>query len=275
VTLFDAARSIGGQFNMARKIPGKEEFDETLRYFGRQLELGGVTLRLGHRVDAQEIIAGQYDFVALATGVTPRIPAIRGIDHPQVLFYTDVLLRSAPVGERVAIVGAGGIGFDVAMFLSQTENSTSLDVAAFLESWGIDSTLEARGGLSRHSPALALSRRTISLLQRKAGKPGANLGRTTGWIHRLELKRRGVRMFDGVSYRHIDELGLHIERQGRPELLEVDNVVICAGQESLRELESPLRAAGIETHLLGGSLVAAELDAKRAIEEGSRLAAAL
>ena len=275
VTLFDAAGSIGGQFNMARRIPGKEEFDETLRYFGRQLELGGVVLRLGHSASADEIIAERYDAVALATGVRPRVPGIEGIDHPRVLFYTDVLLRGAPVGKRVAIVGAGGIGFDVAMFLSQAERSASLDIDVFLQSWGIDRTLAARGGLSPNPPTSAPSSRTISLLQRKVGKPGADLGRTTGWIHRLELKRRGVRMFDGVSYQRIDDRGLHIERAGRPEVLEVDNIVICAGQESLRDLEAPLRTAGVETHLLGGALVAAELDAKRAIEQGSLLAAAL
>jgi 2,4-dienoyl-CoA reductase (NADPH2) len=275
VTLFDSASALGGQFNMARRIPGKEEFDETLRYFAKQLELGGVILRLGARVEAGEIIAGHFDAVALATGVTPRVPAIEGITHPRVLFYTDVLLRSAPVGERVAIVGAGGIGFDVAMFLSQAEPSTSLDIDAFLASWGIDRTLAARGGLLQHALPQAKSRRTIWLLQRKAGRPGADLGRTTGWIHRMELKRRGVRMFDGVTYRRIDDQGLHIERNGRPELIEADNVVICAGQEPLRELEAPLKAAGVETHLLGGALVAAELDAKRAIEQGSRLAASL
>jgi 2,4-dienoyl-CoA reductase (NADPH2) len=275
VTLFDSASAIGGQFNMARRIPGKEEFDETLRYFAKQLELGGVILRLGARVEAGEIIAGHYDSVALATGVTPRVPAIEGINHRRVLLYTDVLLRSAPVGERVAIVGAGGIGFDVAMFLSQAEPSTSLDIDAFLASWGIDRTLAARGGLLQHALPQAKSRRTIWLLQRKVGRPGADLGRTTGWIHRMELKRRGVRMFDGVSYRRIDDQGLHIERNGRPELIEADNVVICAGQEPLRELEAPLRAAGVEIHLLGGALVAAELDAKRAIEQGSRLAASL
>jgi 2,4-dienoyl-CoA reductase (NADPH2) len=275
VTLFDAAPAIGGQFNMARRIPGKEEFDETLRYFAKQLALGGVILRLGVRVEAGDIIADRYDAVALATGVIPRVPQIEGIDHARVLFYTDVLLRSAPVGDRVAIVGAGGIGFDVAMFLSQAETSASLDVDAFLASWGIDTTLAARGGLLQHALPPAKSRRAISLLQRKAGRPGADLGRTTGWIHRMELKRRGVRMLDGIGYRRIDDRGLHIERNGRPELIEADNVVICAGQESLRELEAPLRAAGVETHLLGGALLAAELDAKRAIGEGCRLAASL
>ncbi|MGH8265520.1 MAG: FAD-dependent oxidoreductase [Steroidobacteraceae bacterium] len=275
VTLFDAAGAIGGQFNMARRIPGKEEFDETLRYFGQQLALAGVILRLGNRVDAGEIVAGRYDAVALATGVAPRVPLIEGIDHPKVLLYTDVLLRGVPVGERVAVVGAGGIGFDVAMFLSQAGGSTSLDIDAFLASWGIDRTLEARGGLIQHSAPHAASPRQITLLQRRVGKPGADLGKTTGWIHRTELKRRGVRMLDGVSYRRIDDAGLHIERNGSPELLTVDHVVICAGQEPARELEAPLRAAGVEAHLLGGALLAVELDAKRAIEQGSRLAAAL
>jgi len=275
VTLYDAATAIGGQFNMARRIPGKEEFNETLRYYRRQLELGGVDVRLGRRVEAAELLADHFDAVALATGVAPRVPEIRGIDHPSVLLYNDVLLRGVPVGRRVAIIGAGGIGFDVAMFLSQPQIATSLDVRAFLESWGIDRTLEARGGLLSASPAQVGSPREIALLQRRPGKPGADLGRTTGWIHRLELQRRGVRMLGGVTYRRIDDAGLHIERAGQPELLEVDHIVICAGQEPLRDLEAPLRAAGVATYLMGGALVAAELDAKRAIEEGSRLAAEL
>ena len=275
VTLYDAATAIGGQFNMARRIPGKEEFNETLRYYRRQLELGGVEVRLGRRVEAAELLADHFDAVVLATGVAPRVPEIRGIDHPSVLLYNDVLLRGVPVGRRVAIIGAGGIGFDVAMFLSQPQIATSLDVRAFLESWGIDRTLEARGGLLSASPAQVGSPREIALLQRRPGKPGADLGRTTGWIHRLELQRRGVRMLGGVTYRRIDDAGLHIERAGQPELLEVDHIVICAGQEPLRDLEAPLRAAGVATYLMGGALVAAELDAKRAIEEGSRLAAEL
>jgi 2,4-dienoyl-CoA reductase (NADPH2) len=275
VTIYEAAAAIGGQFNMARRIPGKEEFDETLRYFQRQLALHKVTLRLNHKVSGAELIEEGYAAVALATGVRPRVPDIEGISHPSVFLYTDVLLRSAPVGARVAIIGAGGIGFDVAMFLSQKEPATSLDIDAFLRSWGIDRTLQARGGLAQEGMQTVDSARAITLLQRKVGKPGADLGRTTGWIHRLELKRRGVRMYNGVHYRRIDDRGLHIERDGQEELLEVDNIVVCAGQESLRDLEAPLRAAGISTELLGGALLAAELDAKRAIEQGTRWAAAL
>ena len=275
VTLYEATFAIGGQFNMARRIPGKEEFDETLRYFQRQLAIHQVTVRLGHKVSDAEIIHEGYAAVALATGVRPRLPDIEGIRHPSVLLYTDVLLRSAPVGARVAIIGAGGIGFDVGMFLSQKEAATSLNVDAFLHSWGIDKTLRARGGLALEGLPTVDSARAITLLQRKAGKPGADLGRTTGWIHRLELKRRGVRMLNGVNYKRIDDRGLCIERDGQEELLEVDNIVICAGQESLRDLDAPLRAAGIATQLLGGALLAVELDAKRAIEEGTRWAAAL
>ena len=278
VVLFERAAEIGGQFNMAKRIPGKEEFHETLRYFGRQIELHGVDLRLDTHANADEL-AQRFDVVVLATGVTPRRPPIAGIEHPKVLSYVDVLLRGAPVGRKVALVGAGGIGFDVAEFLGHAEgDSPSLDIDAFLAEWGVDRSPAARGGLvPARAPRAdhAHGAREIYLLQRKVSKPGEGLGKTTGWIHRATLKRRGVHMFGGVTYERIDDAGLHITNGNESRVLAVDNVVICAGQEPLRELEAPLRERGIEVHLIGGADVAAELDAKRAIDQGARLAAAL
>ena len=275
VTLFESADRIGGQFNMAKVIPGKEEFHETLRYFRRELELAGVDIRLGRSATVADLAGGEFDEIALASGVLPRIPAIPGLDHPKVLSYVDVLLHRRPVGGSVAIVGAGGIGFDVAEFLSHdpAHASASLDIPAFMSEWGIDMQLGTRGGLL---PAAAMtSPRQIWLLQRKPTPPGRDLGKTTGWIHRLALKRRGVRMLAGVGYRAIDDRGLAIEQGGATRTLEVDHVVICAGQEPRRELVAGLEARGLRPHLIGGSRVATELDARRAIEEGARLAAAL
>ncbi len=275
VTLFESADRIGGQFNMAKVIPGKEEFHETLRYFRRELELTGVDTRLGRTATLADLAGGDFDEVVLASGVLPRIPSIPGLDHPKVLSYVDVLLHGRPVGASVAIVGAGGIGFDVAEFLSHdsAHAPASLDIPAFMSEWGIDMRLAARGGLL---PASAMtSPRQIWLLQRKPTPPGRDLGKTTGWVHRLSLKRRGVRMLAGVGYRAIDDRGLAIEQGGETRTLEVDHVVICAGQEPRRELVAGLEARGLRPHLIGGSRVAAELDARRAIEEGARLAAAL
>jgi 2,4-dienoyl-CoA reductase (NADPH2) len=275
VTLFESSDRIGGQFNMAKVIPGKEEFHESLRYFRRELELAGVSLHLGHAAGVAELADGGFDEIVLATGVLPRVPAIPGLDHPKVLSYVDVLLHGRQVGARVAIVGAGGIGFDVAEFLGHDAGhaSASLDIPAFMSEWGIDMQLTGRGGLAReasmHSP------REIWLLQRKPTPPGRELGKTTGWIHRLSLKRRGVRMLAGVSYRGIDDRGLAIEQGGEARILAVDHIVICAGQEPRRELAAGLEARGLRPHLIGGSRVAAELDARRAIDEGARLAAAL
>ncbi len=275
VVLFERAAEIGGQFNMAKRIPGKEEFAETLRYFGRQIELSGVELRLGTNATV-EVLAHGFDAVVLATGVTPRRPAIAGLDHPKVLSYVDVLLRGAPVGPRAALIGAGGIGFDVAEFLGHPEDiAPSLDVGAFLTEWGIDRRLVTRGGLAAALPPKETSPREIWLLQRKDSKPGDGLGKTTGWIHRTTLKRRGVHMLAGVTYERIDDGGLHITNGKDQRVLAVDNVVICAGQEPLRELQAPLQERGIEVHLIGGADVAAELDAKRAIDQGARVAAAL
>jgi len=277
VTLFEAADCIGGQFNMAKRIPGKEEFHETLRYFRRRLELTGVTLALSRRADQAALVAGGFEEVVLATGVQPRVPQIPGLGHAKVLSYVDVLLHGAPVGARVAIVGAGGIGFDVAEFLSHdpAHPSTSQDVAAFMREWGIDMAYAERGGLARAGALAPSPARTIWLLQRKPTPPGRDLGKTTGWVHRLALKRRGVRMLAGVSYERIDDAGLWIRQGEQRELLEVDHIVICAGQEPQRELVAGLDQAGLRAHLIGGSRIATELDAKRAIDEGSRLAAAL
>ena len=268
VTLFDAAEEIGGQFNMAKRIPGKEEFHETLRYFRRRLELANVTLALGRLVDAASLKAGGFDAVVLATGVLPRDPGIPGMDHPKTLSYIDVLLKGRPVGKRVAIVGAGGIGFDVAEFLVHVPPSPSLDPHRYMREWGVDELYRERGGLMR--PEVEAPARQVWLLQRTPSRPGRSLGRTTGWAHRASLKAHRVEMLGGVSYERIDAAGLHVTVHGEPRLLEVDNVVICAGQLSRRDLEAGL--AGLESHVIGGARLAGELDAKRAIEEGVRLA---
>ncbi|WGL56792.1 NADPH-dependent 2,4-dienoyl-CoA reductase [Kluyvera intermedia] len=270
VTLFDASAEIGGQFNIAKQIPGKEEFYETLRYYRRMIEVTGVALKLNHRVTADDLLS--FDETILATGITPRTPPIDGIDHPKVLTYLDVLRDKAPVGERVAIIGCGGIGFDTAMYLSQPGNPTSQNITEFCVEWGIDTSLQLAGGLRPEGPHLARSPRQIVMLQRKNSKPGEGLGKTTGWIHRTTLLSRGVKMIAGVSYQKIDEAGLHVEIGGEPQLLAVDNVIICAGQEPNRVLAEPLQAAGKAVHLIGGSDVAGELDARRAIAQGTTLA---
>lgn len=275
VTLFEAEAQIGGQFNLARRIPGKEEFAETLRYFRRQLELLGVEQRLGRRAEVGELVRGGFDDIILATGVLPRRPAIPGIEHPRVLGYIEAILGLRPLGARVAVIGAGGIGFDVCTLLTQDGPSSSLEVAAFWREWGIDPQLAARGGVAGVSPVPPAPARQVWLLQRKAGRPGAGLGKTTGWIHRSSLARRGVEMLGGVEYLGIDDAGLHLRVDGEVRLLAVDNVVLCAGQEPRRELLDGLRAAGQRVHLVGGAEIAAELDAKRAIAQGTRLAAGL
>ncbi|QXN64622.1 NADPH-dependent 2,4-dienoyl-CoA reductase [Serratia fonticola] len=273
VTLFDAAEQIGGQFNIAKQIPGKEEFHQTLRYFRRQLALNEVELKLGQQVQPQDL--ADFDEVILACGIVPRMPAIAGIEHARVMNYLDVLRDKKPVGQRVAIIGAGGIGFDVAEYLSQHGTSSSLDPAAFNREWGIDSQLEQRGGLSPQGPEVPASPRQIFLLQRKTSKVGEGLGKTTGWIHRTSLAVRGVKMLNSVSYQRIDDEGLHILRAEQESCLPVDTVVICAGQEPRRELQQPLLEMGKTVHLIGGADVAAELDARRAIDQGTRLAMAL
>ncbi|MGM0511422.1 MAG: FAD-dependent oxidoreductase [Pseudomonadota bacterium] len=273
VTLFDAAEQIGGQFNIAKQIPGKEEFHQTLRYFRRQLALNEVELKLGQQVQPQDL--ADFDEVILACGIVPRMPAIAGIEHAKVVNYLDVLRDKKPVGQRVAIIGAGGIGFDVAEYLSQHGTSSSLDPAAFNREWGIDSQLEQRGGLSAQGPEVPASPRQIFLLQRKTSKVGEGLGKTTGWIHRTSLALRGVKMLNSVSYQRIDDEGLHILRAEQESCLPVDTVVICAGQEPRRELQQPLLEMGKTVYLIGGADVAAELDARRAIDQGTRLAMAL
>ena len=277
VTLFDSASEIGGQFNIAKRIPGKEEFFETLRYFGRKLQTTGVDLRLNTRVTADDLLGKGYDEVILATGIAPRTPAIPGVDNLKVLSYLDVILGRKPVGKSVAVIGAGGIGFDVSEFLVHQGVATSLDRDAFWDEWGIDTQLQARGGVAGIKPHPHAPARQVFLLQRKATKVGDGLGKTTGWIHRTGLKNKQVQMLNSVEYLKIDDAGLHIRigAEGEEKLLPVDNVVICAGQDPLRELYDGLQAAGQSVHLIGGADVATELDAKRAIDQGSRLAAGL
>jgi 2,4-dienoyl-CoA reductase (NADPH2) len=280
VDLLEAAQEIGGQFNMAKRIPGKEEFHETLRYFGRRIETTGVRLALGRTVTAEDLAAGGYDEIVLATGVTPRDPRIEGEAEfratGKVISYVDLLLHGKAAGQRVAVIGAGGIGFDVGEFLVSGGHSTTLDTAAWLREWGVTDPSIARGGLGR--PEIAPAARQVYLLQRKAAPLGKNLGKTTGWIHRAQLKMKRVQMIGGANYERIDARGLHVsfgERRENPMLLEVDTIVLCAGQEPCRVLAEPLRARGANVHLIGGADVAAELDAKRAIEQGTRLGASL
>lgn len=273
VTLFDALAEIGGQFNIAKQIPGKEEFYETLRYYRRMIEVTGVTLKLNRFVTADDL--QPFDEAILACGIEPRKPSIEGIDHPKVLTYLEVLRDKTPVGKRVAIIGCGGIGFDTAMYLSQPGDPSSQSIAEFCVEWGIDTSLQQPGGLRPEGPHLSRSPRQIVMLQRKASKPGQGLGKTTGWIHRATLLSRGVKMIPAVSYQKIDDDGLHVLINGEPQLLNVDHVVICAGQEPRRELAAPLRASGKTVHLIGGCDVAMELDARRAIAQGTKLALAI
>ena len=272
VELFDAGSQIGGQFNIAKTVPGKEEFYETLRYFGKQIELTGVKLNLNTRVTAEELKAAGFDEVVLATGIVPRTPPVPGIDHPKVMSYLDVLRDRKPVGKKVAIIGAGGIGFDVAEFLTHEGESASLNTAKFNQEWGIDTSYATAGGLK--APEVEMPQREIFLLQRKQKKL-TGPGKTTGWIHRAGLEARDVKLMPGVSYDLIDDQGLHIIINGEAKVLDVDNIVICAGQESERGLFNELQDSGLSVHLIGGADVAAELDARRAIDQGVRLAAKL
>ncbi len=269
VTLFDSASEIGGQFNIAKQIPGKEEFYETIRYFNRQLELHKVTIQLNKTVTENDL--KDFDEVIVASGITPRKPPIPGIEHPMVLSYIDVLKHKKEVGKRVAIIGAGGIGFDTAEYLTHSGPSTSQDIQAFLREWGIDPTNEVRSGIEGIKAHPEPSPREVYLLQRKETKIGEGLGKTTGWVHRISLKNKAVKMLNSVQYDKIDDAGLHVTIKGQSQLLAVDNVVICAGQVCKNELVEPLQKMGKSVHVIGGAFMAGELDAKRAIEQGYRL----
>ncbi|AUC07694.1 NADPH-dependent 2,4-dienoyl-CoA reductase [Acinetobacter lwoffii] len=274
VTVFEAAAQIGGQFNIAKTIPGKEEFYETLRYFKRQIELQPrIKLQLNHKASLEELAQSNFDDIVVATGVTPRQLEIPGIDHAKVLSYLDVLKERKPVGQRVAIIGAGGIGFDTAEFLSHEGESGSINPEKFYDEWGIDTDYENVGGLKAAN--VEKPQREIYLLQRKAASVGASLGKTTGWIHRTGLKHRDVKMIAGASYEKIDDQGLHVIVNDKPTVLEVDHVIICAGQESYTAMFDELKAAGKNVHLIGGAKEAGELDAKRAIRQGAELAAVI
>ncbi|AIY03845.1 MULTISPECIES: oxidoreductase [Arthrobacter] len=271
VTLIEAAKEIGGQFNIAKQIPGKEEFNETIRYFHRQIQLLGITLELNTRASEERLLAGNFDEIVLATGVIPRIPELDGVDHPSVLSYIDVLRDKKEVGAKVAILGAGGIGFDVAEYITSHGTSATLVPEKFYREWGIDTEYQNAGGIT--TPAPERPDRRVSLFQRKETKVGAGLGKTTGWIHRTALKAKGVTMVPGVEYHKIDDAGLHCALNGTDTVLAVDTVILCTGQEPRRELQAGLEAGGAVVHLIGGADVAAELDAKRAIDQGTRLAA--
>ena len=273
VTLFDAGAEIGGQFNLAKRIPGKEEFHETLRYYRTMIDKLGVDLRLNTRVDAGTLKSMGFDEVIVATGIEPRRPALDGIDHPKAVSYIDVILGRKPVGKRVAIMGAGGIGFDVAELITHEGVSASLDVKVFAKEWGIDFENHPRGGVTGVPREVASADRTVYLMQRKTDPVGKGLGRTTGWTHRATLGARGVQMLNGVEYLKIDDAGLHTRVNGEPKLFEVDTVIVCAGQLPLRTLHDELQALGVKSTLVGGAFEAAELDAKRAIDQASRLAA--
>ena len=272
VTLFDSASEIGGQFNIAKQIPGKEEFFETLRYYGRQIELTGVDLQLNRRVTSEQLNNGGFDEVIIATGISPRMPAIEGINHPKVMDYLDVIGAKKSVGQKVAIIGAGGIGFDTAEYITHAGESTSQNIPAFMKEWGIDMTFGSRSGIEGVTAQPEPSPREVYLLQRKTTRVGKGLGKTTGWIHRAGLAMKGVRMMPGCDYSHIDDQGLHITVGDDTQILDVDTIIICAGQDPLRELVDGLN---LPHHLIGGADEAGELDAKRAIDQGTRLAAAM
>ena len=275
VTLFDAASETGGQFNMAKQIPGKEEFYETLRYFNKQIDLHNVNLKLETKVSTDDLANSDFDEIILATGIKPRELKIEGSNHSKVLSYIDVLKHKKPVGKRVAVIGAGGIGFDVSEYLSHEGESTAVNVDAWLKEWGIDKTLEARSGIEGITPDFEQSPREIFMLKRSKGKFGGNLGKTTGWIHRSTLKKKKVQFIGEVAYNKIDDDGLHYTQNEEQKVLKVDNVVICAGQTPFKELYQPLLDLGKNVHVIGGADFASELDAKRAINQGARLAAKL
>ena len=276
VTLFEASDKIGGQLNMAAVVPGKEEFHGMLAYFARMIEISGVTVRLNTRASAEDLEG--FDEVIVATGVTPRDTEIEGQDHPKVLTYIDVLAGKAKVGEKVAVIGAGGIGFDVTEYLVQEHPSPTVNIEEWLEEWGVVDPEQVAGGLSPQGPQPSAPARQVTLLQRKTSKHGAGLGKTTGWIHRASLRMKDVNFIGGVNYERISDEGLMIsegEARENPRWLDVDNIILCAGQESLRDLAAPLEAKGVTVHIVGGADKAAELDAKRAINKAARLAAVI
>ncbi|MBY6185569.1 NADPH-dependent 2,4-dienoyl-CoA reductase [Marinobacter hydrocarbonoclasticus] len=273
VTLFEQDEQLGGQFNLAARIPGKEEFRETLAYFAQRLKHLGVVVKLGQRAEPE--VLKTFDDVILATGVTPRVPALEGVDHDKVVTYQQVLRGEAQVGKKVALMGAGGIGFDMGEFLSEAHESATLHPNTWLAQWGINPEYDKNGGLTERDSTAFESAREITLLQRKTSKPGKGLGKTTGWIHRTVLKDRGVNMLSGVEYLKVDDAGLHIRHKDSEQVLDVDTVVLCTGQESNRTLGDALTEAGVAYQYVGGADVAAELDAKRAIRQAAEVAAAL
>ena len=273
VTMFDGANEIGGQFNIAKQIPGKEEFHETLRYFSKRIQKADVNVKLNTTVDVNDL--KDFDAIVLSTGIQPRTPKIDGVNHTKVMSYLDVLKHKKEVAGKVAIIGAGGIGFDVAEYITHEGKSSSLDVADFLKEWGIDGMGEARGGIEGVKSNPPKSPREVFLMQRKDSRVGAKLGKTTGWIHRATLKNKQVTMINGVQYDRIDDQGLHYTRKEKQHVLEVDNIILCAGQLSKNKLKKPLEEIGKEVHLIGGAFLASELDAKRAIKEGAELAASI
>ena len=274
VTLFDAASEVGGQFNLAKRIPGKEEFEETLRYYRRMIEVLGIELRLNTRADAATLKAEGFDEVVVATGIAPRRPDVPGIDHPRVVSYIDAIMGRREIGRRVAIMGAGGIGFDVAALITHSGPSGAMDIDVFAREWGIDFKNHPRGGVTGVASQVATSGREVTLMQRKADSLGKSLGKTTGWTHRATLQRRGVRMVGAVEYLRIDDAGLHARVGGEDRLFEVDTIIVCAGQEPLRTLYDSLVADGVKASLVGGAFEALEIDAKRAIDQATRMAVA-
>ena len=275
VTLFDAGPEIGGQFNLAKQIPGKEEFYETLRYYRRMMDVNHVDLQLNRKVTAAELKLGGFEHVVVATGITPRMPQLEGIDHPSVVSYVDVLRGNVEVGKRVAVMGAGGIGFDVSEFITHVGVSGALDKDVFAREWGIDFKNHPRGGVTGVTPQVEESGRQVYLMQRKSTRVGRGLGKTTGWTHRMSLDKRGVQMINGIDYEKVDDQGLHVTVAGVPQLFEVDTVIVCAGQVPKRDLYDELSDSGIATSLIGGAFEASELDAKAAIKQASYLAAAV
>jgi len=275
VTLFDSADEIGGQFNLAKKVPGKEEFCETLRYYGRMIEILGIDLQLKTRVTAAQLKDATFDEVVIATGIQPRVPELEGIDHPSVVSYIDVIRGKQPVGHKVAIMGAGGIGFDVAELIMHKGTSAAMDLEVFAREWGVDFKRHPRGGVTGVEPVVEKADREVTLLQRKATPVGRGLGKTTGWTHRLSLARRDVKMVNAVEYLKINDEGLHIAVDGKPQVLDVDTIIVCAGQLPLRTLYDELQDSGLNVSLVGGAYEAGELDAKRAINQASYLAAAV